>query len=126
MNDVDKPVVGIIDDDPAVRDSLISLVECGGYAAVAFSSAEQFLQRGSLPEAVFLIVDVRLPGMSGVELLDRLASAGLAKPAAVITGHADSEELRQAPHLSGVRVFTKPADPGALLQVIAAAAGPAT
>ncbi len=115
----EKPIICIIDDDSSVRDSLVSLIECSGYSAAAFENAEQFLDQGALPRAQFLIVDVRLPGMSGIELLDQLAVNGLARPAVVITGHADRQKLSQTPNLSGVSFLSKPSDPDELLNVIA-------
>jgi len=116
-----KPVIGIVDDDLSVRGSLVALVECSGYSAVSFGSAEEFLQEGALPQARFLIVDVRLPGMSGIELLDRLSDTGLTRPAVVVTGHADGQQLRQTPKLAGVSFLSKPCAPEELLEVIAAA-----
>lgn len=117
----EKPVVCIVDDDQSVRDSLVFLVQCSGYSAVPFASAEQFLEADEISQAEFLIVDVRLPGMTGIELLDRLAVAGRKIPAIVITGHADSEDLRQSPNLCGVRFLSKPSDPEELLAAISAA-----
>ena len=117
----EKPVVCIVDDDQSVRNSLVCLIQCCGYTALPFSSAEQFLEAGETVQAEFLIVDVRLPGMTGIDLLDRLAVAGRTIPAVVITGHADGEVLRQSPNLSGVRVLSKPSDPEELLAAISAA-----
>lgn len=116
-----KPVVCIVDDDHAVRESLVSLVQCCGYSALPFASAEQFLEGGEISRADFLIVDVRLPGMTGIELLDRLAMAGQTIPAVVVTGHADSEELGQSPNLGDVVFLSKPSDPEELLAAISAA-----
>lgn len=115
-----KPIIGIIDDDVSVRGSLVALIECSGYSAASFSSAEEFLQEGALPQAKFLIVDVRLPGMSGIELLDQLSNTGLTRPAVVVTGHADSRELHQAPKLAEVCFLSKPCAPEKLLELIAA------
>jgi two-component system response regulator FixJ len=114
-----KPLVGIVDDDVSVRHSLVALVQCSGYSTVSFASAEEFLQAGPFPDVKFLIVDVRLPGMSGIELLDHLANTGVAKPAVVITGHADIQELGQSPHLADVSLLSKPCAPEKLLKIIA-------
>jgi FixJ family two-component response regulator len=121
MTSARKPMVCIVDDDEAVRHSLVALVQCSGYSAVSYSCAEQFLESDPLPEVEFFIVDVRLPGMSGIELLDQLATLGLAKPAVVITGHADSQDVRQFLKLADVCVLPKPCAPEQLLDVIAAA-----
>ena len=125
MTNAQKPIIAIVDDDVSVRGSLVALVQCSGYSAVSFSSAEEFLQEDALPEAKFLIVDVRLPGMSGIELLAQLANTGRTRPAVVVTGHADSQELQQAPQLAGVCFLSKPCAPEALLEVIAASIDPA-
>ena len=115
-----KPIIGIIDDDASVRGSLVALIECSGYAAAPFSSAEEFLEVGALPQARFLIVDVRLPGMSGIELLDCLSNTGLTRPTVVVTGHADGQQLRQGPKRGEVWFLSKPCAPEELLAVIAA------
>ena len=115
-----EPVtVSIVEDDKAVRESLTRLVESVGYSAESYPTAEEFLQEGALTQPDCLIVDVRLPGMDGIELLDRLAIRGFQRPSVVITGHAYDEALRHSPNQKEVWYFPKPYDPEKLLSVIA-------
>ncbi|MDE2129446.1 MAG: response regulator transcription factor [Betaproteobacteria bacterium] len=89
MKSASKGTVYVIDDDEAVRDSLQWLLEGNDYRVRCFESAETFLTRFDPREAACLIVDVRMPGMSGLELQDRLIQRGVAMPLAFITGHGD-------------------------------------
>jgi FixJ family two-component response regulator len=79
--------VAVIDDDGAVRDSLTELLAALGFLAKGFSSAESFLQADALADTRCLLLDVMLAGMSGPELLRRLALRGLRIPAILITAH---------------------------------------
>ncbi len=89
MKSASKGTVYVIDDDEAVRDSLQWLLEGNDYRVRCFESAETFLTRFDPREVACLIVDVRMPGMSGLELQDRLIQRGVAMPLAFITGHGD-------------------------------------
>ena len=89
MKSASKGTVYVIDDDEAVRDSLQWLLEGNDYRVRCFESAETFLTRFDPREAACLIVDVRMPGMSDLELQDRLIQRGVAMPLAFITGHGD-------------------------------------
>lgn len=121
MTSPSPPVVCIVEDDKPVRDSLVALMRCSGYQPVSYTSAEDLLDQQNSPEADFLIVDVRLPGMSGIELLDQLATNGQAKPAVIVTGHADFEEVEESLRRKDVQFLTKPCEPNTLLQLIATA-----
>ena len=66
------PVVAAVDDDFRVRESMESLLESAGYAPVVFSSAEEFLESGTLAAATCVITDIRMPGMDGIELQRRI------------------------------------------------------
>ncbi len=84
-------VIGIVDDDDALRTAIASLLRSEGYAVEAFGSAEGFLRALSRVALLCLIVDVRLPGMSGLELLQRLAASGCGVPAICITAQKDPD-----------------------------------
>ena len=84
-----KGVVYVVDDDDAVRDSIQWLLEGKGYRARCFESAEAFLKRYDPREVACLLADVRMDGMSGLELQDKLAESHSPLPVAIITGHAD-------------------------------------
>lgn len=81
--------VFIVDDDEAVRDSLRWLLEANGYRVKSFSGAEDFLESYSPDEIGVLIVDVRMPGMSGLELQEELIARNAPLPIVFITGHGD-------------------------------------
>jgi FixJ family two-component response regulator len=84
---VTSPLVSIVDDDESVRESLPDLLREFGFRAEAFSSAEAFLESGSLDETGCLILDVTMPGMSGPELQRQLTLSGQAIPIVYITAH---------------------------------------
>ena len=107
-----------VDDDFQVRESIESLVESAGYRSSVFSSAEEFLASGKLTDAACLITDVRMPGMSGVELQRRIRIERPALPIIFITAHYD-EEVRQRALNEGAAVFMyKPFGPSDLLSAI--------
>jgi FixJ family two-component response regulator len=84
------PVIAVVDDDESVRESLAGLAESVGYEATLFNSAEEFLESARhRNDLACLILDVRLPGMSGVELHNQLAAANWFVPTIFITAHAD-------------------------------------
>lgn len=84
-----EPVVHVIDDDQAVRESLEFLLDCAGLRVTGYESADSFL--AALPglEPGCVVTDVRMPGMSGIELVERLKALGMRNPVIIITGHAD-------------------------------------
>ena len=81
--------VYVVDDDEAVRDSLRFLLEASGYSVEAFDSAESFLSGFDTDALACLILDVRMPGASGLQLQDELARRGVGLPIVFITGHGD-------------------------------------
>jgi two-component system response regulator FixJ len=85
----DEPLVHVIDDDGAARESLLFLLDCAGIRAKGYESADSFL--AALPglEHGCIVTDVRMPGMSGIELVGRLKDLGMKDPVIIITGHAD-------------------------------------
>lgn len=85
----DQPVVYVVDDDAAVRESIVALIGIRGAKTQAFASAEEFLNQADLSARGCLVLDVRMPGMSGLELLTHLRSRGSRLPVIVVTAHAD-------------------------------------
>ena len=113
-------VVGV-DDDFRVRESIESLVESAGYAALVFSSAEEFLQSGALAGTICLVTDVRMPGIDGIELQRRIRLQRPELPVIFISAHHD-EEIRQRAFDGGAVAFLyKPFDAAELLGAIEAA-----
>lgn len=85
----ERPLLCVVDDDESVRESLPDLIEEFGFAALAFSSAEEFLLSGSVDETSCLILDIALLGMSGLELREELQRRGREIPIVFITGQRD-------------------------------------
>jgi FixJ family two-component response regulator len=84
-----QPTIFVVDDDEAMRDSIHWLLESVSLPARMFSSANDFLSAGDLCQPGCILLDVRMPGMSGMELLEQLKDHGILQPVIIITGHGD-------------------------------------
>ena|SRR6266446_4543932 len=113
-----EPLISIVDDDKAVRDALQRLLQAYGFATAVFASAEQFLSRAEAQSASCLILDVRMPGMTGLALHDYLISAGCRIPTILITACPTSGERRRAIASGVVSYLAKPLSEQALLDTI--------
>ncbi|MGH7005481.1 MAG: response regulator transcription factor [Alphaproteobacteria bacterium] len=113
-----KATIFIVDDDEAVRRGLGALLGAKGYSAETFSSAEAFLAHAHAPGRSCLLVDIRMPGMSGLELQRELRRRGSTLPVIVITGHGDVPMARTALKAGAVDFLEKPFDSDALLAAI--------
>ena len=111
-------VVFIIDDDPSVRDALSLLVSLRGHATATFASAEDFLGAWKPEWRGCVVVDIRMPGMSGLELQQRLRDLGPSLPVIVITAHGDVAAARQAFLANAVDFIEKPFDGAHLVATI--------
>jgi RNA polymerase sigma factor (sigma-70 family) len=116
-----QAVVYIVEDDEAVRSSLALLLSLQGLRTMVFASAEQFLQtfRAELPGC--LVLDLRMHGMSGLDLLAELQRRGASLPVIVITAHGDVANTRASFKFGAVDFFEKPVDHDALVAAIRAA-----
>ena len=110
-------VVGV-DDDFRVRESIESLVESAGYAALVFASAEEFLKSGALAEAICLVTDVRMPGMDGIELQRHVRLGRPELPVIFISAHQDEEARQRALDGGAIAFLYKPFDAAELLEAI--------
>lgn len=119
-----EPQVAIVDDDTSVRQSMRRLICAFGFNAVAFGSAEEFL--ASPTTTACLVLDVRMPGMDGLELQSRLAAEGRRIPIIFITAFATDDEERRARENGAIAVLRKPVDKEALLANLRAALGSAS
>jgi FixJ family two-component response regulator len=115
------PLISIVDDDDAHRSSLENLIRSVGLRANGFSSAEAFLSSKHQPETRCLVLDVRMPGMSGPELQHRMAVANSPIPIIFITAHGDDAQRNQALEAGAVAFLHKPFYEEELLNAIDAA-----
>ena len=113
--------VAIVDDEAPVRDALLDLLDEAGFAACAFASGEEFLASGHQYECSCLITDIRMPGMSGLDLQCRLKAERLRIPIIFITAHSDEGMRTQALCSGAVEFLAKPFDDEVLLDTVRAA-----
>lgn len=118
---VDEGYIHVVDDDEAIRDSLIFLFKAANLQVQAYDSATAFLERLSLAKGGCVVTDVRMPGMSGIELLQRLRDMSIAIPVVVITGHGDVALAVEAMKCGAVDFLEKPFDDDVLLATVRAA-----
>lgn len=116
-----SPVISIVDDDESVRQSLTSLLRSVGFRVRAFASAEEFLKSGQPDATGCLLLDVRMPGMSGLELQRHLAAADVRVPIVFLTAQGDREVRARALRAGAVAFLVKPFSEKALLDAIQAA-----
>jgi FixJ family two-component response regulator len=114
------PWISVVDDDESLREAIYDLMDCMGLKTEVFSSAEDFLNSGSLRNTTCLIVDVRMPGMSGLELQSHLNAAGFRIPIIFISAHDDGEAESRALGAGAIDFLKKPFSEDALLRAIRA------
>jgi two-component system, LuxR family, response regulator TtrR len=114
----DKDLIYVVDDDEAVRDSLAWLLEGAGYRVQAFDSAEKFLERCDLHAVAVLVLDIRMPGMTGLELQEVLAGKGSTLPIIFITGHGDVPMAVQAMKQGAADFIEKPFNEAVLRDLV--------
>jgi len=113
--------VAIVDDDDLMRSALQGLLKAVGLPARTFASAEEFLESGQLHDTACLIADIRMSGMSGLELQAKLNAERVRIPTIFITAHGDERMRMQALRAGAVEFLAKPFDNGALLESVRAA-----
>jgi FixJ family two-component response regulator len=113
-----QPVVAIADDDVSIQRALARLLYTVGWLTVTFSSAEAFLQTGMQASPDCLVLDMWLPGMTGVELLEHLAATGSTLPTVIITGRDDLQMRMRAMQARAAAYLLKPLDGQDLLQAL--------
>ena len=111
-------LIAVVDDDPSVRESLESLIRSAGFRVEAFASAQEFLARplGDVPSC--LVLDLQLPGLSGLDLQKQLAEVNLEIPIVFITGHGNVPASVQAMKAGALEFLTKPFAEEDLLRAI--------
>jgi two-component system response regulator FixJ len=113
-----QPTVLIADDDEAVRDSLQILLEAAGYRVRTFASGSEFLTAARPEGEACLVIDVRMPGLGGLEVQERLQAEGVALPVVVITGHGDVPLAVRAMKAGAVDFVEKPFSESAILGAV--------
>ena len=111
-------MIAIIDDDDSVRGALLGLMKEAGLSAKAFASAEEFLDSGQHLQTACLITDIRMPGMSGLELQAKLNAEDCRIPTIFITAHGDAKMRMQALRSGAVEFLAKPFNDDALLESV--------
>lgn len=115
-----KRIVYLVEDDDDVRNALALLLRTAGFGVDAYPSAVAFMDRRDRERLGCIVADVRMPGLSGLQLLERLAGEGAHMPVVVITGHGDVNACRRAFRGGAVDFLTKPVDEQILLEAVEA------
>jgi FixJ family two-component response regulator len=115
---VEGPIISIIDDDASLRTAIVRLLKAMGFSADAFTSAEEYLASRRLSEARCLIADVEMPGISGIQLQERLIVLGHDTPMIFITAFPEEQVRERAMNAGAVDFLAKPVDETQLLGCI--------
>lgn len=118
------PLISIVDDDALVRVSMLRLLRWSGFRAEAFSSAEEFSRSEFLAQTACLLLDVRMPGMGGLELQQRLMQTGQRIPIVFLSARASEDEEKRALRAGAARFLRKPVSKEPLLRTIQAVLEP--
>jgi len=112
------PWISVVEDDESVREAIYDLMDCLGLRTELFGSAEDFLNSAGLRDTTCLIVDVRMPGMSGLELQSHLNATGFRIPIIFMSAHDDGEAESRALGAGAIDFLKKPFSEDALLRAI--------
>lgn len=116
-----KPLIVVVDDDQSVREALENLISSVGFEVKLFASAEEFLASDTILETDCAILDVRLPGISGPELQQRLAADGQSIPIIIITAQGDDKTQDEAVAAGAIAFLKKPVREDVLLAALESA-----
>ncbi|MET0543943.1 MAG: response regulator, partial [Variovorax sp.] len=112
------PLVHVVEDDESVRTSLLRLIKAAGFEARGYGSADDFLANLPVQRAGCLLLDIHLPGASGLDLQDALPAHGISLPVVFITGQPDAHSRLRAIKAGAVDYLQKPADRATLLGAV--------
>ena len=121
MSTAEVPLISVVDDDQSVVEGIVNLIESVGYDATGFVSAEDFLNSPQLRRTACLILDVRMPGMGGLELQRRLAAEGVRTPIIFITAHGDHDISAELLRRGALAFLRKPFSQESLLDAVRSA-----
>ena len=113
-----SPLVAIVDDDELFRRSIERLVRSAGFTVESFGSAEDFLERGDLDQIACAILDMRLPGMNGLDLQQRLIARPTPMPVLFVSAHEEAMTRANAMRAGAIAFLKKPFDNNALLDAL--------
>lgn len=113
-----RPLIAVVDDDQSVREALENLISSVGYEVEQFASAEAFLDSDAMANTDCAVLDLRLPGISGVELQRKLAADGQSIPSIIITAQGDDHAQAEAAAAGAVAFINKPFKEEVLLTAI--------
>lgn len=116
-----RPLISVVDDDESVRESLPDLLREFGFTVQAFASAEEFLNSDRISETKCLLLDIAMPGMSGIDLQQELMRRRQEVPIVFITAHADDNTRTRLIESGAVEYLFKPFSETALLEAVTAA-----
>lgn len=119
-------IIAVVDDDELVGRSVSNLFLSLGFAVETFGSAEAFLQSGRLEDTACVILDLRMPGMSGLDLLHALSAVGSEVPSIVLTAHGEADARVSCLQAGALAVLQKPFDTGVLVQSVKTVMGSAS
>lgn len=115
---VTDPLISIIDDDDSLRSALVGLVRSLGYRASGFANAEDFLDGDNAAQSDAIVTDIQMPGLSGIELKERLSAQGCAAPVIMITARAEAGLQERAFASGALCVLKKPFAAEALIDCL--------
>ena len=118
MGEYDRQIVSVVDDDESMRRSLRNLLGSVGFRVETFASAEAFLQSIHQEQTGCLVLDLRMPGMNGFDLLRHLSDTGSRIPAVILTAHGDHEAHQRSLQAGAVAFLSKPFNGNALLDAV--------
>ena len=121
MGKSDRPVISVVDDDESLRRSLSNLLRSVGFGVETFASAEEFLRSDQRENTGCLVLDLQMPGMSGLDLLRQLAFRDSRIRVVILTAHGDEETRRRSLQAGAVAFLDKPFHSDALLDAVRAA-----
>ena len=119
-----KPVISVIDDDVSVREGTVDLLNSMGFIAKPFQRADDFLKSNCHPSTSCLIADVRMPGITGIELHKRLVESGNMTPTILITSFPNDRDRARARQAGAICYLAKPFDDEDLLTCVRSALEP--
>lgn len=114
----DAPIIAIVDDDDSFREALERLLGTWAFRVRTFASGEEFLESSELSLVACLMLDVAMPGMSGLEVTQQLRARSLRIPTVFVTAHADNEMAQHVVAAGAIAILPKPVDQQTLLRLV--------